>query len=63
MTYGIDGAGVSSTISFVTDKAPSKEYIEKIEKLLESTREEKSLSSYYSCVKFIRAEVVMEEEK
>lgn len=59
MTYGIDDVGVNIQISFVTDKEPTKENIEKIEKLLESSREGKSLSSYYRNVKFIRAEVVM----
>ena len=63
MIYGIDSVGVSVTISFITDKEPTKENIEKIEKLLESTKDEKSLSSYYQCVKFNRAEVVMKEEK
>ena len=62
MTYGIDDVGVNITISFITDKEPTKENIEKIEKLLESTRDEKSLRSYYTCVKFKRAEVVMEGE-
>lgn len=61
MIYGIDSVGVRVDISFVTDKEPTKENIEKIEKLLESSEQEKSLSSYYTCVKFKRAEVVMEE--
>lgn len=54
--------GVNVEISFITDKEPTKEIIEKIEKLLESSKEEKSLSSYYAKVKFIRAEVVLGEE-
>ena len=53
---------VNVLISFATDKEPTKENIEKIEKLLESSKEEKSLSSYYANVKFIRAEVVLGEE-
>ena len=48
-------------ISFVTGKEPTKENIDKIEKLLESSKDEKNLSSYFVNVKFIRAEIVMEE--
>lgn len=54
--------GVNVEISFITNTKPTKENIEKIEKLLESSKEEKSLSSYYATVKFIRAEVVLGEE-
>lgn len=60
---GIEDVGLQIEISFITDKEPTKENIDKIEKLLNSTKEEKSLSSYYRNVKFIRAEVVMEENK
>ena len=63
MTYGIDSVGVNVTISFTTDKEPTKENIEKIEKLLASSKEEKSLSSYYDCVKFNRAEVILSDEE
>ena len=62
MIYGVNDIGINVEISFITDKEPTKENIEKIEKLLESSKEEKSLSSYYASVKFIRAEVVLEEE-
>lgn len=62
MGYGIEAVGVNVLISFVTDKKTTKENIEKIEKLLESSKEEKNLSSYYTNVKFIRAEVVLGEE-
>lgn len=62
MGYGIEAVGVNVSISFVTDKEPTKENIERIEKLLESSKDEKSLSSYYANVKFIRAEVVLGEE-
>ena len=58
---GIEDVGVNIQISFITDKEPTKKNIEKIEKLLNSTKEEKSLSSYYRNVKFIKAEVIMEE--
>lgn len=62
MDYGIEAVGANVSISFVTDKEPTKEYIEKIEKLLESSKEEKSLLSYYLNVKFVRAEVFFGEE-
>ena len=62
MIYGVSDIGINVEISFITDEEPTKENIEKIEKLLESSKEEKSLSSYYANVKFIRAEVVLEEE-
>lgn len=62
MGYGIGAVGINVLISFVTDKAPTKENIKKIEKLLESSKAEKSLSSYYTNVKFTRAEVLLEEE-
>ena len=62
MIYGVSDIGINVEISFITDKEPTKENIEKIEKLLESSKDEKSLSSYYANVKFIRAEVVLEEE-
>lgn len=54
--------GINVEISFITDTEPTKENIEKIEKLLESSKEEKSLSSYYAKVKFVKAEVVLGEE-
>lgn len=63
MTYGIDDVGVNIQISFVTEKEPTKENIEKIEKLLESSKAEKSLSSYYINVKFVRAEVIIEDKE
>ena len=56
---GIEDVGVNIEISFITDKEPNIENTNKIEKLLESSKEEKSLSSYYRNVKFIRAEVVL----
>jgi len=57
----VEDVGVKIQISFITDKEPTKEIIEKIEKLLNSSQSEKSLSSYYRNVKFIKAEVIMEE--
>lgn len=58
---GVEEVGVPVTISFITNKEPIKENIEKIEKLLESSKQEKKLESYYSIVKFIKAEIIMEE--
>lgn len=58
---GIEDVGVNIQITFITDKEPTKETTEKIEKLLNSSKGEKSLSSYYRNVKFIKAEVIMEE--
>ena len=55
MICGIDDVGIRIEISFITDKEPIQENIEKIKKLLESSKEEKSLSSYYRGVNFIRA--------
>lgn len=63
MGYGIEAVGANVSISFATDKEPTKENIEKIEKLLESSKVEKNLSSYYTNVKFTRAEVVLERSK
>lgn len=57
---GIEDCGVPKQISFITDTEPKEEIIEKIEKLLISTKEQK-VGAYYRNVKFIKAEVVMEE--
>lgn len=59
---GIEDVGVNIQISFITDKEPTKENIKKIEKLLESSKQEKSLGAYYRNVKFSRAEIVTEED-
>lgn len=58
---GIEDVGVPVEISFITNKEPTIENKEKIETLLNSSKQEKSLSSYYRDVKFIKAEVIMEE--
>ena len=58
---GIDEYGKSIVISFKTDKEPTKENIAKIESILNSTKDEKSLETYYANVKFDRAEVVVKE--
>lgn len=61
-TCGIEDVGVPVEISFITNKEPTTENKEKIETLLNSSKQEKSLSSYYRDVKFIKAEVIMEEQ-
>lgn len=61
MDLGITDVGINMQMSFITDKEPNQENIEKIEKLLNSTQQEKSLKCYYRNVKFIKAEVVMEK--
>jgi len=58
---GIDEYGKAITISFKTDKEPIKENIAKIEKILNSTKDEKDLKYYYANVKFDKAEVVVKE--
>lgn len=58
---GIDEYGESITITFITDKEPTKENIAKIEKILNSTKEEKILKYYYVNVKFDKAEIVVKE--
>ena len=58
---GIEDVGVRIVISFITDKEPNKENINKMEKLLESSKNEKKLESYYRNVKFAKAEIVTEE--
>ena len=63
MIYGVDDVGVNVQISFIADKKPTKENIEKIEKVLESTKKFKNLEAYFINVKFIKAEVVIEEEE
>ena len=57
-----DGVGIGQRLSFDTTTYPTKEYIEKMTKVLESTKEEKSLEKYYTCVKHVRTEVIEDEE-
>ena len=61
MICGIEDVGIERQISFITDKEPSNELTSKIEKLLESSKNEKGLGCYYRNVKFIKAEIVMED--
>ena len=54
--------GFGQTISFETTTEPTKEYIEKMIKVFESTKDEKSLDKYYACVKHVRTEIVNVED-
>ena len=58
---GINEYGEAITISFKTNTEPTKKNIDKIEKILNSTKNEKSLDKYYANVKFEKAEIVIEE--
>lgn len=58
---GIEHVGIPIEISFVTDKKPTEANKNMIEKILEETIKNKKLDRYYTQVKFLRAEVVMEE--
>lgn len=57
-----DDVGIGQTLSFDTTSEPTKEYIEKMTKVLESTKDEKSLEKYYTCVKHVRTEVIEDEK-
>ena len=57
----IDEYGKAITISFKTNTMPTKKNIDKIEKLLNSTKNEKSLDKYYANAKFEKAEIIIEE--
>ena len=55
---GISDYGVVGKVSFSTETEPTDEYIDKIIKILEKTKEEKSLEKYFVNVKLNRIEVV-----
>lgn len=58
---GTDEYGHKATISFKTNTKPTKKNIEKICKILNSTKEEESLKQYYSNTTFLRCELVIGE--
>lgn len=58
---GIDHYGVAGKISFTTETEPTDEYIEKMIKQIEKTKEEKSLEKYFVDVKLNRIELVKGE--
>ena len=62
MIYGITDVGMRMTISIDTDKKPTSKYIKKLTKILESTKNEKSLKTYYTHVQFLVCDVVMEDD-
>lgn len=53
-----DDVGIRTTVEITVTETPTKEYIAKIIKILESTREEQSLKQYYTGVKHLRTEVI-----
>ena len=58
---GVEDVGVEVVMSFVTSEKPTKEYIDKIIKIHESTKDYKELEKYFANVKFDRIEVVSNE--
>jgi hypothetical protein len=54
---GITDVGVKGVLSYTTTTEPTKEYIEKMTKALESTKQEKSLGEYFANVKLNRIEI------
>lgn len=58
---GVEDVGVEVVMSFVTPTKPTKEYIDKIIKTLESTKNYKELEKYFVNVKLDRIEVVADE--
>lgn len=59
---GVEDVGINVDISFVTDKKPTKKNVEKIIKIFEKTKEEKSLEAYFTNVKFVRAEIIIGDD-
>lgn len=55
---GIEHVGIGQTISFTTESEPTDEYIKKMIKVFESTKDKKTLKQYYTCVKHVRTEIV-----
>ena len=57
----IEDVGIRAEISFTTKEKPTKEYIEMMENVINSTKENKELEYYYTCAKYIRCEVIEEK--
>lgn len=53
-----DHVGIRTTVTMTTNEEPTDEYIKKITKVMESTKDEKSLKQYYTCVEFIKVEEI-----
>lgn len=58
---GVEDVGVEVDMSFTTTTEPTKEYINKIILVLESTKYYKELEKYFANVKLDRIEVVADE--
>lgn len=58
---GIDNIGVPISISFTIEQEPTKEVIDKIIEVHNSTKEHKELDWYFSNVKLNRIELIVEE--
>lgn len=58
---GVEDVGVEVDMSFTTTTEPTKEYINKIILVLESTKYYKELEKYFANVKLDRIEVVSNE--
>lgn len=56
------GIGVGQRLSFETTTEPTKEYIEKMTNVLKSTSEYSELKKYYTCVQYVRTEVINDEK-
>lgn len=55
---GVSDVGSQVEISFTTDKKPTQKNIDKMINILESTKQEESLAQYYTCVKYVRTEII-----
>lgn len=58
---GIEEFGVPISISFTIEQEPTKEVIDKIIEVHNSTKEHKELDWYFSNVKLNRIELIVEE--
>ncbi len=58
MYLGVSDVGSQVEISFTTDKKPTQKNIDKMINILENTKQEESLAQYYTCVKYVRAEII-----
>ena len=56
---GIDYYGVPIEISFTTNKEPTKEFIQKIIELLETSKNEQKLEWFFSDIKLKKVELVI----
>lgn len=59
---GVTDVGVEAKVSFISQIKPTKESIENFKNLIEKSKEEKSLDKYYTNVKYVEANIIMEDE-